>query len=264
VLPQTLNENPTPMIKERKYTITVDMLNGHKDNALKNAALLLEEAKILLVNKKWPGAYFLACASIEETGKAFLAFNSVNRNLTNPAVQSVLKQEFENHKTKIVMGLSALLRKTGTDEKNIEYFLDLNLHLYAGREASLYADINDDNTLTVPGDLVRPDAATDAVRLADHSLTAMIDFFAINEPKKFTAFDDKFFVISKKSGFQEMMNLSDFWWFFIDIMKANPTSPNDHLSIAAARYWDEYYSKRKLWGRVESRPNSGSNAATTE
>ena len=247
------------MIKERKYTITADLLTAYKENALRNAALILEEAKILLQSQKWSGAYFLGCASIEETGKAFLAFNSVNRNLANPAVQSVLKLEFENHRTKIVMGLNALLRKTGTDEKNIEYFLDLNLNLYAGREKSLYADINDDNSLTVPEDLVRPEAATDAVRLAEHSLVAMKEFFAANGPQKFTAFDDKFFVISKKRGFQEMMNLSDFWWFFIQIMKENPNSPNDHLSIAAARYWDEYYSRGKIWGGVHSSPNSGSN-----
>ncbi|MFH1008245.1 MAG: AbiV family abortive infection protein [Candidatus Latescibacterota bacterium] len=238
------------MIKERKYTITVDLLNSHKGNALKNAALLLEEAKILLLHKKWPGAYFLGCASIEETGKASMAFDSVNRNLANPAVQAMLKQNLESHRTKICMGLSALLRKAGTDEKNIKYFLDLNLRLYAGREKSLYADINDDNTLTLPEDLVRPKAATDAVRLADHSLAAMIDFFAANEPQKFTAFDDKFFVISKKPRFLKMMNLSDFWWFLIHVMKTNPNSPNNHFSIAAVKYWDEYYSKEKCWGRV--------------
>lgn len=243
------------MVKERKYTLTPELLSAYKENALRNAALLLDEATILLQNSKWSGAYFLACASIEETGKAFLAFNSTNRNLANPAVQSVLKIEFENHSSKILMGLTTLIRKTGIDKTNVRSFLDLNFHLYAGREKSLYADINDDNTLTVPEDIVRPKAATDAVRLANHSLKTMREFFKTAKPQKFTTFDDKFFVVSRKKSFQEMISKPDFWWFLLEIMKQYPDSPGDHFSIAVAKYWDEYYSKGLVWGKESPTSN---------
>jgi AbiV family abortive infection protein len=235
------------MIKERKYTITDKLLRSYKNNAIKNSELLLEESKILLSNNKWPGAYFLACASIEETGKAFLAFHAVNRNLSNPAIQRVLKMDFENHQVKMTNGLSALLLKAGNTEKNIKYFLDLNLNLSAGREKSLYADIRDDNTLTLPKELVRPIAARNAVRLAENSLSATNEYFVNSKPKMFSQDDDKFLLISKKYDFQKMMGLPDFWWFYIDNIKTFNGSETNHWSIAVSKYWDEYFSKNKLW-----------------
>ena len=242
------------MIKERKYTLTADLLNGLKQNAIKNATSLLQEAKILLSQRMWARAYFLACVSIEESGKAFIAFNSVNRNLSDPAVQHVLKMELENHGTKSIMGLSSLMRQGGTDPKHIDYFLQLNLHLYAGREKSLYVDINDDTTLTLPETLVRPEAASDSVRLSEHSLAATIEYIANNPPKTFSAHDDKSYTISKKSGVRKMMDTTDFWDFYVDVMTSMQNNLEDSLSVAISRYWDEYYSKGKCWGGVQSLP----------
>ena len=240
------------MIKDRKYTLTIELLKSYKENAIKNSILLIGEAKILLNNKMLPGAYFLACVSIEEGGKALLAFNSVNRNLSNPAVQHVLKMEFETHSAKIVMGLSSLMRKGGTGSENVDYFLDLDLDLYAGREKSLYADINDDNTLTLPETLVPPEVASDSVRLAENALAATIDYISRNQPPKFSNCDDKAYVVSKQSGFQKMMSMPDFLKFYMDIMKSMQYNSEDHFSVTISRYWDEYFSKRKLWGETRS------------
>jgi AbiV family abortive infection protein len=240
------------MKKDRKYTITIDLLKEYKENAFRNAQLLFEEAKILLSHNKFPGAYFLGCATIEECGKAFLAFNSINRNLSDPGIQYALKIEFENHVAKIALGLNCLLFKDKIEEKHISQFLDLAINLYFGREKSIYADINDDNTLTLPENLINADIATSATRLAEQSLTATKEYVSIIKPKEISKYDDRFYVISKKSKYQEMIHKPDFWWFHIDIMKSNPDPNIDHLAITVSRYWDEYFLKGKLWKGKES------------
>ena len=89
------------MKKVRKYIIDENLLKRYYPAALQNAKLLLEESNKLLGLKSYARSYFLACASIEEIGKALMAFFGLGRNLNNPGTLSSLKNAFEDHPAKI-------------------------------------------------------------------------------------------------------------------------------------------------------------------
>lgn len=77
--------------------LTTELLQSYSEAALNNADELIIEAELLHDHKHIARAYFLAVASIEEGGKALLAFDSKNRNLSDPAVRIKLKRSMENH-----------------------------------------------------------------------------------------------------------------------------------------------------------------------
>jgi len=81
------------MGKSRKYKIDAELLKRYYPAALQNARLLLDESYKLLELKSYARSYFLACASIEETGKALMAFFGLGRNLNNSATQENLKMK---------------------------------------------------------------------------------------------------------------------------------------------------------------------------
>ena len=87
--------------KDRDYDLNFEFLDSYQKAAIDNADSILDEAKLLLSNNHYARAYFLAVASIEETGKAFMAFSSKGRNLNNVALHKKLKEMFENHSQKI-------------------------------------------------------------------------------------------------------------------------------------------------------------------
>ncbi len=59
------------MKKNRDYKLTADHLEKYMTVALDNSQELIAEANLLASNKHYARAYFLAVASIEETGKAY-------------------------------------------------------------------------------------------------------------------------------------------------------------------------------------------------
>lgn len=74
------------MIKVRKYKLTVPLLTSYHKTAIENAKELLEESKFLLSKGYNARAYFIATIAIEESGKAYLAFDAMGRNLNDGAV----------------------------------------------------------------------------------------------------------------------------------------------------------------------------------
>ena len=72
-------------------SLTPALLRAYSAAALQNASELLEEALLLRDNGHMARAYFLAVACIEETGKALQAFDAQNRNMSDPAVCTKLK-----------------------------------------------------------------------------------------------------------------------------------------------------------------------------
>ena len=71
--------------------LTATLLLSYSEAALRNADELLSEASLLRDHDHMARAYFLAVACIEEAGKALLAFDAQNRNLSDPAVCTKLK-----------------------------------------------------------------------------------------------------------------------------------------------------------------------------
>ncbi|WP_323718188.1 AbiV family abortive infection protein [Paracoccus aminovorans] len=88
-------------------TLTATLLRSYSEAALRNADELLAEASLLLEHDHMARAYFLAVACVEEAGKALLAFDSQNRNLSDPAVCTKLKKSMESHGEKINYGPSS-------------------------------------------------------------------------------------------------------------------------------------------------------------
>jgi AbiV family abortive infection protein len=86
--------------------LTTALLRSYSEAALCNADELLVEASLLRDHGHEARAYFLAVACIEEAGKALLAFDAQNRNLSDPAVCTRLKAAMESHAQKINYALS--------------------------------------------------------------------------------------------------------------------------------------------------------------
>jgi len=84
-------------VAETQFKFTVDLLREYSAAALHNANELLREASLLCTNGHAARAYFLAVASIEETGKALQAFDAQGRNLADSAVSAKLRRSMEDH-----------------------------------------------------------------------------------------------------------------------------------------------------------------------
>lgn len=234
------------MKKERNYSLSLDMLHKYLDLSLINASDLLSEATSFLSQGRYARTYFLACAALEETGKAYLAFSAMGRNLSNPGVETAVKMSFEDHRNKIISAMICLLQKKEVTEKKLEEFMNLAMHLGRGREKSMYVDINEKNEITMPSELIRPKAAFDAVRLAKDCLETTGEHILKNKPHKFTASQDKFLCLNKTKMFN-MINTQDFSDFFIDQLKKKKI--NDITEIFS-KYHDEYYCKNKTFKQM--------------
>lgn len=219
------------------------MLHKYLDAALINASDLLIEATDFLSEERYARSYFLACAALEETGKAYAAFSAMGRNLDNPGVQTAVKVSFENHRSKIISALICLLKETEITEEKIEKFRNYVARLEIGREKAMYVDINEKQEITTPTEIVRPEAALGAVQLAKNCLEATGAYILKNKPDQFTASQDKFLCLSKKKIF-DMINTRDFGDFYIDQMKEEKTS--DMIEILV-KYHDEYYCKNNTF-----------------
>ncbi|MEO5954540.1 MAG: AbiV family abortive infection protein [Nitrospiraceae bacterium] len=126
---------------EAEFRFTVELLREYSAAALQNAAELLEEASLLHENGRAARAYFLAVASIEETGKALQAFDAQGRNLADSAVTAKLRRSMEDHLQKIAAAFTAMLLASQDIPKAVMPAVELMIHLKHGREPSMYTDI---------------------------------------------------------------------------------------------------------------------------
>lgn len=239
------------MKKDRRYTLSHQLLHKYLDAAMINASDLLIEALTFLSQKRYARAYFLACASLEETGKAYAAFSAMGRNLKNPGVEGAVKESFEDHKSKIISAMVCMLKKNVISKKTVEEFTKLAMDLEAGREKSMYVDINEKHEVTEPSKLVRPVAAFNAVRLAKDCLEATGNYIKENKPEKFTASQDKFMALNKRRLYK-ISNTKDFWEFCIHQLQKK----NFDIADIFSKYHDEYYCKDKLFERITSDESS--------
>ena len=79
------------MASPQKPKMAAELLRSYSEAALHNSDELLVESSLLHDHGHNARAYFLAVACIEEAGKALLAFDAQNRNLSDPAVCTKLK-----------------------------------------------------------------------------------------------------------------------------------------------------------------------------
>jgi AbiV family abortive infection protein len=231
--------------KDRDYELNSEFLESYQKAAIDNAASILDEAKLLLSNNHYARAYFLAVASIEEIGKAFIAFSSKGRNLNNAALHKKLKEMFENHSQKISSAFVGWLIESKDQKEALEAMIDLMIHLKRGREKSMYVDARNDNTVTIPSQLVRPIAAKHSIEIAQNCLHFTKKFLLETKPYKTSSFDDKLLCI-KNEKIQALFRENDFGKYLLHRLKTDGQKFN--ISEYIVTYHDSYYCKGKKFG----------------
>lgn len=118
------------MIKSKPMKLNKDKYFQAIEKALDNAEELIEEAEILLKYNKDARAYTLFQFSIEEVGKAFLAFQFVLRgNIENAEETKKFFKDFNSHivKTKTSQGIDFMfaleIEKSSYSKKLMEEFI---------------------------------------------------------------------------------------------------------------------------------------------
>lgn len=204
--------------------------------ALANASELIAEASLLYSHGHVARAYFLAVASIEETGKAYLAFDSRGRNLRDSAVSAKLKRSLEDHQHKISSAFTAGLIAHADARNAVMPMVDLMVQLRYGREPSMYTDIRTDLAqIQLPAETVRKQAAIDCIRLATDCLSHTQRHIAEKTPQPRTRAEDRLFAM-KASQFQKILGTGDFWWYYI----AQLESGNKDFADAVVSYCNTY------------------------
>ncbi|MDP2981819.1 MAG: AbiV family abortive infection protein [Candidatus Latescibacter sp.] len=229
------------MIKIRNYILTIELLDAYQNAALKNAGELLEEAQLLFSKAHYAGAYFLSIASIEESGKAYIAFDAKGRNLKDGGVCKKIKEKFENHPNKITAAFSSWITFSDKTKEAIKTCVDLMVQLEYGREKSMYIDVKDNGSvISIPAEVVRPVAARDCVNIAVNCLHHTKLYIQKNVPPKRSSYQDKFMCI-KQSTLTALLNSADFWEFYSSL----PEKGESSWMNAAVTYHDRYYQKKK-------------------
>jgi AbiV family abortive infection protein len=226
--------------------MTADLLRAYSEAALENAEELVSEAALLRDHDHMARAYFLAVASIEEAGKALLAFDGQNRNLTDPAICTKLKGAMERHSQKINFALGAWAMNSADQREALKVAIDLIIHLKHGREPSMYCDLRaDPDRAQTPREIVRASAARDCVRLAENCLSYARKHVSEKEPAKFTPAQDKMFTM-KPAKFREMLNTEDFWWYYI----ARREAGQPDMAEAVLGYEQEHIKTGRKFGEA--------------
>jgi len=227
--------------------ITPDLLRAYSDAAMRNAAELLTEAELLCSHGHFARAYFLAVASIEETGKALLTFDAQKRNLADPAVVTKLKMNTEDHSQKITYAFGAWAVGSKNVREALETAVNLMIALKRGREPSMYSDLRvNPDRVQLPRDIVREVAARDCVRLAANCHSHAISHLAGKEPPDVSRALDRLFTM-KATQFRKILNTEDFWLYFIARMEAG----NKDWAEAVIGYENEHVKTGLLFKQTQ-------------
>lgn len=224
----------------RKYTLDLNILDDYQNKALENSKDLVLSSKILFEHKHYARAYFLACSSIEETGKAYLAFSSKGRNLKS--VETKLKTIFEKHPNKITLAFICWMLESSNKVESAKICVDLSVHLHNGREKSMYVDVNEDNSVSIPTKLVRERQAADSIHVAEQCLRATKEYVSKNIPQITSSFDDKFFNMNTKNV-TELISNEDFGEYLLHCLTEEKSGLN--FSKYITTYHDTYLCKGK-------------------
>ncbi|WP_077732556.1 MULTISPECIES: AbiV family abortive infection protein [Methylocaldum] len=241
------------MSEYRNIKFSPTLLRDYSLAALANARELVSEALILYKHGCFARAYFLAVASIEETGKAFLAFDGQGRNLSDSAVASKLKRTMEDHSQKITSAFSAYLLVHPSAREAVMPAIKVIVDLKYGREPAMYTDIRpDSSTIQIPVAVVRENAALDCIKLATECLAHTQVYISVKTPEAKTRAEDQVFAM-KPREYQTVMKTEDFWWYYVAEMEAG----RKDWAEAVVTYQDKY-AKRGILFEKSSKDSGGS------
>ncbi|WP_339816552.1 AbiV family abortive infection protein [uncultured Paracoccus sp.] len=201
-------------------TMTKLLLQHYSEAALRNADDLIAEATLLRDHDHMARAYFLAVACIEEAGKALLAFDSQNRDLSDPAVCTKLKRSMENHGDKINYALTRWAISDPSRRDAVKTAADIIGHIKRGREPSMYSDLRTaPDRVQTPREVVRDVVARDCVDLAQGCLRYARRHVIENIPATFTKTQDRLFTM-KLAKLDQFLKKEDFYFFYLSRMEA--------------------------------------------
>ena len=212
--------------------------------ALDNAKMLLQEASLLANHQHYSRAYFLAVASIEETGKSAIAHDAQGRNLQDQAVRSKVERMLTEHASKIRAAFVGFV--AADPHKNAEPAIELIVQLQRGREPSMYTELCQDGTIYRPATSVSQSNAIDCIRLADRCLRSVEHHVQNTPPRSSNSVEDRFFAL-KSGETSKIMNRSDFWWYHISRMEAGQ---ND-LAQSVISYRQNYLLQGREFERTD-------------
>jgi len=229
---------------DSELKLTSELLEVYSKAALTNAQSLLSEATLLYNNHHYARAYFLAVASIEETGKSVLAHQSRGRNLKDSSVSSKLKSQFASHSEKIYAAFHPWIKNLCETIDNSEFESEVTsligtiISLINGREPSMYTDIHENQLMVLnPESIVKSDIANNCICLSTVTISHATSH--ITSLPKFTSQKQDEFFTMKKSLFSNMVNTADFWWYYISRME----SGDKLIENAATEYNKNFFSK---------------------
>lgn len=219
------------------------LLRQYETAALKNASELLAEAELLLINKHFARAYFLSVAAIEEVGKASIAFVGRGRKLKSPGVQRQINLDLRDHSKKITAAFSSSLKNLSANDlrDNLLKITNYGIALKDGREPSMYTDVDNESSVRSPSEMVRPEAATDCVRLAKLCLRDTGAFQADNQPAPFSIWQDRWYELGAKAS--KVWQCEDFGEYLEHMLDQHPVDA-DYLPRAIVTYYDSYFIKK--------------------
>ncbi len=236
------------MSEPRNIRFSAELLRDYSLAALANASELVAEASVLYKHGHFARAYFLAVASIEETGKAFLAFDGQGRNVSDSGVASKLKRLMEDHSQKITSAFTAWLIATPNVRESVMPAINLMIDLKHGREPSMYTDIRPDSSMIqIPAAVIREKAAFDCIRLASDCLLHTHIHISEKMPESKTRAQDQLFAM-KAGQFQKIASSEDFGWYYIAQLEAGRTD-----FAEAVMSYQENYAKSGLLFRKSSK-----------
>ena len=223
--------------------LTKSLLRSLSDAAIKNARELYSEAELLRDHGHMARAYFLATSSIEEAGKALLAFDSQNRNLSDPAICKKIKSSTEDHRTKTIYALIQWALASSDKTTALKTALDLIIHLNRGREPSMYSGLRSSpDRGQIPSEIVRDAAAIDCVKLALGCLENAEAHLNETIPPEYSTKQDR--LLTMKNGtYREILNVEDFWWFHISRHKNGREDFAENL----LEYQHQFLNKQKTF-----------------
>ncbi len=225
------------------FRYSLDLLKSYSSAALRNSKALLDEARLLLENRHYARAYFLAVSSIEETGKASQTFAAQGRDLSDPGVTAKLVRSTESHSEKITAAFIAWINAGDNVRNSLMSAVDLMIALKRGREPAMYSVVNRiSGELFEPIEVVRPTAARDCVKIAGNCLAHTETQLSVQNPAKMTAAQDKMFAM-KSGKVNELLNAEDFWRYFISRLENN----DEDLAAAVIDYQTHYVAKKRLY-----------------
>jgi AbiV family abortive infection protein len=223
------------------FRYSKELLSQYSIDALDNAHQLLHEATLLFENGRFARAHFLGISAIEETGKSFLAFDALGRNLKDSAVTAKIKGSLESHSRKINAAFHALIFTSNNYRSDIESIVELISLLKQGREPSMYTDINYINKkLYRPKDVVREVVARDCLRLANLCYEKTKEYQLHNKASIRSPNEDAFYGM-KDRKLNELLETEDFWLYHI----ARLESGQNDIADSVIQYQRDYHSKNK-------------------